>query len=320
VHKKVILIGCGNIGSRHLQALVKLPYEIDIQIVDPNENSQKLAKSRLNETEFKRSNFNLTWHSSIENITESNVVILATPSINRVELVEQLLKIGNRKFLIEKMVCQSANEFNHLLSMTNSHKAKVWVNASRRYYNSYQKIFTSIKANSPINLSIHAGNMGLGSNAIHFLDLFSWITKNESFRLNGDFLDTKIQENKRGIEYKEFSGTIMGKSSNNSIISINFSQENDLPVYVNFFDNKNTLIIDETKERILELPSNISREFKVEFQSNLTTKIVKDIFEKDNSLLPTLEESKIAHFELFRIFNNHIKKITNDEVEKCPIT
>jgi len=51
VHKKVILIGCGNIGSRHLQALVKLPYEIDIQIVDPNENSQKLAKSRLNETE-----------------------------------------------------------------------------------------------------------------------------------------------------------------------------------------------------------------------------------------------------------------------------
>ena len=113
------------------------------------------------------------------------------------------------------------------------------MNTSRRYFGSYQKIKNQFEENSLINLNINAGNMGLGSNAIHFLDLFSWITNNESFTLNGDFLDSKIQENKRGNEYKEFSGTIIGKSSNNSIISINFSQENSLSLYVSLFQNNN---------------------------------------------------------------------------------
>jgi len=314
------LVGCGNIGSRHLQALVKLPYETEIEIIEPNINAQNLAKKKLNEIEYDQSLFNLTWKSSINNSKNNDLVILATPSKNRLELIKTLVELDNKRFLVEKMVCQSKQEYELISSLINSTNSKAWVNASRRYFKSYQKIFPKSEENSPVNLCIHAGNMGLGSNAIHFLDLFSWITKNESFRLNGDFLNSEILENKRGNEYKEFSGTIIGKSTNNSIIMINFSQEHNLPTYIIFSDNERTLIINETDERILELPANLTREFKVEFQSDLTTKIVMDIFEKDNSLLPTLAESKIAHLELFRIFNSHIQKITNNEVEKCPIT
>ena len=233
MHKKVTLVGCGNIGSRHLQALVKLPYPIDIMIVDPNENSQKLAKSRLNELQFKKPNFNFTWHSYLENTTECDVVILATPSIDRVKLVEQLLEIGNRKFLIEKMVCQSDREFDHLLSMINSHHAKVWVNASRRYYDSYQKIKNQI-TDSRINLTINTGNMGLGSNAIHFVDLFLWMTGNKKIKLNGDYLDEKLLVNRRNTDLKEFSGTIIGKSPDGSTLSINFLPYENLPLFVNF--------------------------------------------------------------------------------------
>ena len=62
--KKITLVGCGNIGSRHLQALVKLPFETEIQIIDPNENSIKLAKSRLNEIDYKKSNFIFSWQTN----------------------------------------------------------------------------------------------------------------------------------------------------------------------------------------------------------------------------------------------------------------
>ena len=90
--KKITLVGCGNIGSRHLQALVKLPFETEIQIIDPNENSIKLAKTRLNEIDYKKSNFIFSWQTSLENLQESDFVILATNSTNRVELVEKLLE------------------------------------------------------------------------------------------------------------------------------------------------------------------------------------------------------------------------------------
>jgi len=239
--KRILLIGCGNIGSRHLQALVKLPYEIDIEVIEPNSDAQNLAKKRLKEIEFEKSQFNFLWKTSLDDTKNNDLVIIATPSKNRLELIKPLIELGNSRFLIEKMVCQSKQEYESILSLMNSTDSKAWVNASRRYFDSYQEIKDQLTANATINLSIFGGNMGLGSNAIHFVDLFLWFTKNEQFILNGDFLDDKIQENKRGIDYKEFSGSITGKSQNNSSLSIIFSQENDLPLYVNFFGDKKTL-------------------------------------------------------------------------------
>ena len=101
--KKVVLVGCGNIGSRHLQALVKLPFPLDITIIDPNKNSQSLAKSRLAEVDFNKSEFEFLWSESISNLETNDLVILATPSQKRVDLIKELLEAGNKKFLLEKM-------------------------------------------------------------------------------------------------------------------------------------------------------------------------------------------------------------------------
>ena len=47
--RKILLIGCGEIGSRHLQALAKIEFPVKIWIVDPNLNSLKVGKKRFNE-------------------------------------------------------------------------------------------------------------------------------------------------------------------------------------------------------------------------------------------------------------------------------
>ena len=54
-NKKIILVGCGNVGSRHLQAIVKLRYPISIEIIEPNLKAQTIAKSRLNEIKYNKS-------------------------------------------------------------------------------------------------------------------------------------------------------------------------------------------------------------------------------------------------------------------------
>jgi pyrroline-5-carboxylate reductase len=40
--KKIALIGCGNIGSRHLQALAKSSFNCEITIVEPNSEAKTL--------------------------------------------------------------------------------------------------------------------------------------------------------------------------------------------------------------------------------------------------------------------------------------
>ena len=318
--KKIALIGCGNIGSRHLQALVKSSFDCEITIVEPNSNAKKLAESRLNEIDFKKSNFNISWKTTIDDIFQNDLVIIATHSSNRIELIEKLLSMDNSKFLIEKMVCQSSDEYDQILTMFDSKKAKGWTNTSRRYIKSYKKIKNLINPSSKLNVIIHSGNIGLGSNAIHFIDLFSWLINDKNISLDGKYLDEKIWSNKRDEDLKEFSGTIIGNSSDGSNISITFQQEENLPLFVNIFNNDFSFVIDEVNEKIYDLREQKIDDFKMDFVSNLTTKITDDIINTNSCLLPTLAETKIAHDEIFKIFNLHILKITHKEVEKCPIT
>ncbi len=46
---KIALIGAGQLGSRHLQALAKINLEISIEVVEPNTQASEVAKQRFNE-------------------------------------------------------------------------------------------------------------------------------------------------------------------------------------------------------------------------------------------------------------------------------
>jgi len=322
--KKIVLVGCGNVGSRHLQAISKLPFQSNIHIIEPNRNSQELAKTRLEEVKYDRNAHSFFWHQSIKDLEpDSDLVILATPSHNRVDLVEELVELKNVRFLIEKMVCQSEEDYVRLLSLLKKNNAIGWVNTPRRYFESYKKIKEQYLKSKLIFLSVIAGNQGLGSNAIHYIDLFSWFCEDYKISLNGDFLFNKLFENKRGNEYVELAGSIFGTSKSGSVLTINFFPYENLPTVVNIVGNKKHLMIDETNEKLFTI-TNLEKlgnqKFENDYVSNTTTAIVEEILNTDNCLLPTMQDSSYAHYELFRIFNNHIKKLTNENRKLCPIT
>ena len=220
-NKKIVLIGCGNIGSRHLQAIIKVKSVTSVEIVEPNIKSQKTAKLRLNKIEFNKLKQKIFWNKSLSTIkNQSDLVIVATNSKGRVDLIQKLLELGHRKFIVEKMVCQSVEEYKKLLFLFKKFNAKGWVNTNRRYFKSYQNIKTRFANSENIHLSVFASNSGLGTNAIHFLDLFSWLSEEYKIKLNGEFLEDKIVENKRGGNFKEFVGTIIGFSKNSFVSTI----------------------------------------------------------------------------------------------------
>ena len=91
--KKITIVGCGNIGSRHLQAISQIKESLEINIVEPDEKSRKAALERLEEISFDASNQKYTWCKNIEELSKkSDVTIISTSAKNRVEVIKKLLE------------------------------------------------------------------------------------------------------------------------------------------------------------------------------------------------------------------------------------
>ena len=321
--KKICIIGCGNIGSRHLQGIAKIRYPLSIDIVEPNKKSKKIAKIRLEEINKKKIPHKISWYNSIDELKNNyDLIVLSTTSENRVKLFSNLVERGNRVFLLEKIVCQSIQDYKKLLKIIHKNKVNAWVNTPRRYMNSYIKLRKKIQTNKKLFLDITSGNSGLGTNAIHFLDLFSWLTKDEKIKIVGTDLEKKIYKNKRNKEFFEFGGNIFGKTTNGSVISIKLFPTFNLPTFISIQNNNLNVIFDELNSQVLfkNFPNNQNFNFKMELLQNLTKKIVTDILEKNECKLPKTDELLSIHSELFKIFNKHIMKITGKKMIKCPIT
>lgn len=321
--KNIIVVGCGNIGSRHIQALTSLPFETNVAVVDPSIESQKLAQIRLKEINYDYKKHEFQWHMSIDELEQKNydLAIVATTAINRLPILEKLLELGNSKLLIEKMVCQSVKEYEKLLDMLKKFKAEGWVNTNLRYFSSWQKIKEQINSSKPVHFAVIAPNISaLGTNAIHYLDLFSWFINNYEVNLHGEFLINELFPNKRGSDLVEFAGTLIGTSSRNSFASLTFLPNVKIPTTINIINGDKHLLINETNQKITDLVNNDIHEFEYEHVSSTTKNIVADIITKNNCQLTTIKNSFYLHKEIINTFNSHIEKVTNRKTEYCPIT
>jgi len=320
---RILLIGCGNVGSRHLQALVKIPAALQINIIEPNNSSKKLGLSRLKEIPYNKKTKIIIWHDCYTSkILHSDLVIVSTLSKNRANLLIKLIKNGHKRILSEKILCQSKSEYEKIIKICKNKRAKIWVNTNPRCFNSYIKLKKLLSKNKPINLTIHSNpETGLGTNIIHYLDLFSWMNDDYDIKLDGNLLN-KLLLNKRGKDFVEFSGTVIGNLKNNAVFVISFLEHYPKNVLVKLSNNLDDFCIDETNEKMLHIKNYNSKldKFIFEHVSTLTTHLTIDILKNDCCKLPTIFESYKSHLELYRIFNNHINKTSKRNVKLCPIT
>jgi len=233
-----------------------------------------------------------------------------------------MLEAGHTRFLIEKIVCQSSTEYRRLISKFKKFKSKGWVNTNYRYFEFYQNLKNYFSGSKLIHFSITSSNLSaLGTKSIHYLDLFSFFNNDYHLKLNGDFMIKKLFPNIRGPGFVEFAGTVIGYLKNGSSITMTFIPSMKLPSIVNIIGHDKHILIDETHEKAIDMiNSKTNFKFRYEHPSSLTTKIIKEILDRDSCKLTTLENSYLIHSEMFRIFNAHIKKLTKKKLKFCPIT
>ena len=329
MEKNIVLVGCGNIGIYHLQSLIELKENCNIQVVEPNLRSIETGKQRIEKSlERNSQKVQVVWMNDISKVTKNaDLTVIATCAGSRVDTLSRLISMGHKRFLVEKMVCQSVDEYEQLLSSMDEHKAKGWVNCSRRYCDFYKSAASVLhQDDTPIIFSAKAGNLGLGCNAVHFLDLFSWFSRDgKSIKLDGRYIFPELFPNRRSEDLVEFAGTITGETQSKDFVTISFLPDSDIGASVNVLNKDVEICVNENSEKAFmsDRESNwVRREypFRLPYTSEITRRVTEDIFAAGSCDLPTVEDMFSLHKELFHIFNSAIERVTDKRPTLCPIT
>ena len=316
---RVAIIGAGQLGSRYLQGMVNCKLPLEIIVIDPSKESLIQAQERWNEVDTVDSIHSVEFLKSHKDLNNKliDIVIVSTSSIGRADLILELSnQMEIRYWVIEKVLAQSVDELNLILDKLQNYPG-AWVNTPRRMIKWYQEIIASTPNRSPITCTVNGKDWGLACNAIHFLDLVAWWSGEKIISIQTDQLDPQWHKAKRD-GYWEIFGTLSALYSNGSILTLSSSLD-DTAYQV-------SVKTEEVEWNIQELNGIATRsdgkEFpgKLEFQSEITGRLIESILDTGSCELPDLEASTCLHIKLLSVLLDDWNLKMPDKCTKLPIT
>ncbi len=320
----IAIIGAGQLGSRHLQSLVNSKNKLNIQVVDSSIESLNIAEQRFKEVS---QNFNgqISFHTSIDFLEKNiDVAIIATSSkVRRLVVEELVIKTKIKNIVLEKFLFTKIEDYNVVAEILNANNIKAWVNCPRRMMEFYQNLKEQIKG--PIHFTATGNAWGLGCNGIHLLDLFAYFAQTTQVVLSNNLLDKTTLTSKRA-GYIEFTGTISGYSDANSFQITSFANDSSpLQISINtptvryhIFEGVNA------KASIVKLEENwkpSEEEFKMPFQSQLTSVFIDELIDTQNCSLTPFADSSALHLVFLNNLIEFLRKTKNDNsINECQIT
>jgi len=249
---KLAIVGAGQLGSRHLQALSKLSGENDIYVIDPLESSLETARQRFNEVCPQVFRGQVNYYQEINKLpAKLDVVIIATGSRERFDVLCRLLKHCTvDSVVLEKVVFHNLAYFEQAQELLRKTQTKAWVNCSRRMWTSYQKLKNMLEDEIIIEFIVNGSSWDIGCNAIHHLDLFSFLSKQEVTELNPAGLKQGFRESRRK-GYLEFDGILTGSTAEGAYVRLSSSDAvlaEDMTI--NILCNTAKVEINESKQTV----------------------------------------------------------------------
>lgn len=325
--RQIAIVGAGNLGGRHLQALAMLKEPANIYIVDVSEDSLSRAVKWFNEKK-PESFLSLKALTNIGDLpNEIDLLINATSANVRAWLTARLLKEKEIKYMIlEKVLFQREADYDSIGELIAKSNCKTWVNCPRRTVSFYQTLSEIVRGQTEIEFCMSGVNWGLGCNTVHFLDLLAFLTGDTSFVLSSKKLDAEIEESKRK-GFKEFTGTLTGHCASCAYISLTSKKEGQEPPLITLRNPNFACLIKESEQKAYLMRSDnkwVIEEYSLngKYQSDLTNLIAENIFENGECELTPYNESVEIHLPFIRVmldFINNNKKV-EERTDICPIT
>ncbi len=298
---EVAIVGAGQLGSRHLQALALLEGPAAITLIDPQVGALERARERFaqvaTEEQVREAHYAQAMSALPEHV---DVVVVATPADSRLSVVSQLLETSAVSYLVlEKVLVQSSGELDALTELVG--ETPTWVNCPRRMFSFYQALREELFGKGPIDLEFRGGNWGLACNSVHFLDLAVFLTGSPIATIDTKGLDPVVRESKRP-GYKELTGTLRGELVNGSQIQLEArvdSTEAGSMQVISRDGSFTATIVESAKQASLSAGSVGGKagplEVDVRHQSGLTHEVVQSLMRAADCSLTPLHESVSVH-------------------------
>lgn len=323
---KILLIGAGQLGSRHLQGLAHINMPVSIEVIDPSEASLKTARERFSEIGknpyIRDTKYNTTGNGESSCI---DLAVIATGSDVRADVVSALIAEKQvRNVILEKFLFQKESDFEKVGSLLQERRVNAVVNCPRRVYPIYNKLKEILSDDGPITFCVDGSHWGLGCNGVHFLDLFAFLTGDySSFRINTVMLDSTILESKRP-GFVEFTGNVRGVNARGDSFEMSSRIEPGMPLHISIGTATRQIEIQESAGSAVIINKQTGKEhqdaFTVPYQSQITGTVAQEILVNGVCSLTTYKESVHLHLQLLNTLLAHLNKVSVNHYDYCPIT
>ena len=315
------MVGAGALGSRHLQAMKNTIHECFFWVVDSSAESLVRCRKIYEDSPTNNRVQGIKFIQTIDAIPEHiDFLLIATGSGPRYAIFKSITdRCDVRNVVFEKILFQKLEYYEDTAIILEKKHINAWVNTPRRMWGFYKEI-RPFFVGTPAHMFMIGGNWGLGCNAIHFIDLYAYLTGCTTYSIDTDGLDCVLYDSKRA-GYKEINGLLHCTFSNGGRLMLDSSIENLRPI-LTISNEIVTLSIDEGGKVcwINDANSNRVKAFNIPYQSHLTNLVLDSIFAKGTCLLPTYKESDKLHRPLIKGVIDYINHKLNGNSDTCPLT
>lgn len=282
---RILVIGAGQIGSRHIQALASIPDVGEVVAVDPSPESRERAAMRWRDVpghEGKR----LSVVAEVDQAGGAgfDLAVLATNAPGRLEHFRRAVALGIRHVLAEKLLFQSVAELEEALELCRTAGVSLYPNYVYRYASPWRQLGERLKGKA-FEMRVVAGDIGLATNLPHWLDLFEFLAGAPLSELSIE-LTKPAYPSKRGGGLLDFSGSAAGRASSGASLSLSFADGIGVPVATIAIADGNW-ILDEGNSTIAGSLAESGMQLEMPMVSRITALAVPDIL-AGRTVLPDL--------------------------------
>lgn len=202
---KAVVIGVGRMGRHHIQVVKDLGLEL-VGICDQNPESLILAEQERDvATALHFNNAEMMLKK-----TQPECVVVATTATTHAQYTVMAAQAGAKYILCEKPMAVSLAQCDQMLDVCASSGTQLAINHQMRFMAQYQaaKAWANSEAFGGLkSVTIIAGNMGMAMNAIHYFEMFRYLTDEAPVEATAWFSDEKLP-NPRGPQFEDRAGSV----------------------------------------------------------------------------------------------------------------
>nr|WP_197490053.1 Gfo/Idh/MocA family oxidoreductase [Rheinheimera sp. SA_1] len=316
------IIGAGALGSRHLQAMAKLHFA-NICVVDPSPAALATAEQRWVEVVDPSQNSFATFTADLPtHISCYDLVVIATSAMPRLKVMQDLLeKCTVKALILEKVLFTQLSEYSTATALLTQYAVPAWVNCTRRTFRSYKELKAMLPVGMPLHVRVAGGEWGLGCNAIHFIDLVSYLSDDQIMSVDTKGLDPgSIPSKRQG--YVEFGGSVDVYFKNGSQLEL-VSSKGKHRHLIELRVGEHQFLIDEVKKQLLYCLADDTVWRTVAFHlpptSGSMTAVYQSILQHRHCDLPDFHQSSQQHKQIIAALSKHLGgDFASNGI--CPIT